>query len=1250
MNKRYVSIVNKDPFVILYYRDETNILKFEKKKVLWYFGIRKIDAERPIIKMKIRQLMVNSDRNQKIYKTEIKGDYCLIYCSRFSSVPFILKQFKIQTFEDDLSLARRFWLDSKLNIASEYKIAFFDIETDDSTILEIGKDTILSFAIKDLEGVEYFYSLKDFGMSEKKLLEKFIEIIDQYDLISGWNSWGFDIPYLKTRMLLKGVQWLNERRLSHIDLQQRMIHSYRFDSRIRSYSLDYIAKRFLKEGKIVRSAKIIDLFKNNLSELQEYNLNDVRLLYKLEIKNHILSVLIKQAMWCNTFPNEISPSGKSIYRLLDNLILKIAHQDRKMLFSPKFSRDQMKRMTEEELKKFEYPGGYVMTPVCGCYNNVYNFDFISLYPSIIRTWNIGLDTRISNPQFDAAKLNKNPEGSYYLKEPKSIISTVLDLVLEKRKKYKQIILKMVEEGKIGTPEYEVAHADEVVVKELSNCVHPLTLLTVYDTTENKYNTLTIKEIYNISLNHKLYIQSYNFKTRKVEWDKISKVFKKEHNGVLKRLIFYHSNNLYCTPEHRLLGFNFPNILNNRSPKNRIICKSRYKYLDLNKQLQTQEVKEIPVFKYNNKTITLAKANSVFKTDDIDYLDIREYSLKSIFQVQFSNLNIFYNQIRKKKMQTIKTTNQEFNNYIFFKTHKKIKGCRNMLKTQVSNQKYRVSVPLDQKLWNLLKKVSKEDVLKYDMSVTLSRSRRTCPILFKLSLDLLWSIGLWVAEGCANYSNKKHVSGGISIANTNEQYNQKFYECFINLKLNSAIRKKNGVNVPMTILGEMFINDFYLNLSNLDIKIPQKTDHIRTLHNSYNKKIPNWIYRLPKNYIKEFINGYHAGDGDKKCNRITTVSKHLAYQISDLISYCYQEPVKIHDYSNEIKKEYGYRIRYNKGIHKKKTTYFERFHNDITYETLNKSQDILYNGEVYDLETQSNHNFFIGNILSHNSLYGICGRRDGRYFSKELASSITLAGQWLVKSLNRFAELKKDVPIYADTDSLVMTTLNQNFDIKEFLVQFHQWLKEELKKEWNIDTSYIVLEFDRYYKRYILVDKKNYTGWVLSQEHKKTNYIYTRGLEVVKSSTCLLASQSQEELIIKLLKEDNTLDYYQKWVLNKREHIFDNVTKEDLTLTTKVNKAFSKYKNKTLPVLLAEKKLKKEGMLLTRDIHYIITKTNPKLEGIESEEWTGEFDKTYYWDRTVLSSLNRLLKTVFPQIDWKKQYCYENMFDTQLKLF
>lgn len=755
MAKQYVSIVNRDPYIVLYYRDANGELQQEQRRVSWYFGIAKSDLQKPQLAMKIAQLKVNLDKKQRITKVVELGEYALIYCSKYSSVPEIFRQLKIQTYEDDLSLARRFWLDSELKVATEYKIAFFDIETDDTIgEISIGRDKILSFAVKDMEGNEFFYSLKDFDMSEKKLLEKFMEVINKYDLISGWNSWKFDLPYIKARMFLYGITWWEERRLSHIDLQQRMIHSYRFDSKIRSFSLEYIANRFLGSGKIQHKEKFIDFFNNRYDTFKEYNLRDVQLLYELEKKNKILDVLLKQAIWCNIFPKEISPTGKSLYRLLDNLILGMTHQHHKMGFSPKFTSQMVAKMSEAELEKLEYPGGYVMTPVIGAYPEVYGFDFKSLYPSIIRAFNIGLDTRITKFTIEQLPLlNKNPEGSHYIKEPPSVISIILDFLLDKRKEYKKRILKLVEEGKTGTSEYEAAHADEVVVKELSN-----------------------------------------------------------------------------------------------------------------------------------------------------------------------------------------------------------------------------------------------------------------------------------------------------------------------------------------------------------------------------------------------------------------------------------------------------------------------------------------------------------------SVYGICGRRDGRYFSTEVASSITLAGQWLIKSLSRFAELKGYKMIYGDTDSGMLANMPLDFDYMKFLDEYHAWLKNEIKVEWNVDKMYFSLEFDRYYKKYILVSKKNYAGWVLNQEHKKTDYIYVRGLEVMKSSTCPLAYRAQDEIIKMLLKEDHDVNFWRKWMEDKREHIFDNIVGEDLVLTNKVNKKFTEYKNKSLPVHLAELKLKRDGILMNKEIQYIVTSTKPTLNGVESVDYKGEYDKLYYWDRVVLMCLNRLLSVVYPEVIWKKEYKYENIAAKQLTLF
>ena len=79
------------------------------------------------------------------------------------------------------------------------ELLYFDIETDDTNIgIVIGGSPILTMAGIDNNDNKFYFNDKD----EKVLLQNCLNLFKQYDIITGWNSKGFDIPYIRERMKL----------------------------------------------------------------------------------------------------------------------------------------------------------------------------------------------------------------------------------------------------------------------------------------------------------------------------------------------------------------------------------------------------------------------------------------------------------------------------------------------------------------------------------------------------------------------------------------------------------------------------------------------------------------------------------------------------------------------------------------------------------------------------------------------------------------------------------------------------------------------------------------------------------------------------------------------------------------------------------------------------------------------------------------------------------------------------------------
>lgn len=337
---------------------------------------------------------------------------------------------KIQSYEADFSLAKRWLLDSTNIICSNPIITYLDIETDDShNGIEIGRDQILSFAF-NTGGKSYFVCEDD----EEKLLRKLVKLIKKSDIICTWNGENFDIPYILARCQLYGIQlWKNN--IVHFDLMDIVKSRYKFSDQepITNFNLENICQIYLKEGKVAHTESIKWLYDNDRTKLGAYNKQDVGLLYKLDTKLGIMEQVI------NVCTGSRTPyRNYYISETIDNYILQEAKALGRILPSNMWKLEQ--REGESDRKKFT--GGFVLEPKIGLHENVSVFDFNSMYPNMIITFNIGIDTFLGKdiPEPTIPYI-KTPNNCYFRSDIKSINAIVADKLLKERDIAKQEMKK-----------------------------------------------------------------------------------------------------------------------------------------------------------------------------------------------------------------------------------------------------------------------------------------------------------------------------------------------------------------------------------------------------------------------------------------------------------------------------------------------------------------------------------------------------------------------------------------------------------------------------------------------------------------------------------------------------------------------------------------------------------------------------------------------------------------------------------------
>ena len=238
---------------------------------------------------------------------------------------------------------------------------------------------------------------------EADMLNVFLDLIDDADILSGWNSEGYDIPYTVnriTRVLSKDDtrrfclwgQTPKSRDFErfgatsstydiagrvHMDYMQ-LYRKYTYEER-HSYSLDAIAEYELGEHKTQYEGTLDQLYNLNFKKFLEYNRQDTLILNKLDRKLKFID-LANELAHDNTV---LLPTTMGAVAVTEQAIINEAHE--RGFVVP--ARPQ--RLTDEETAA---AGAYVAVPKKGMHQWIGAVDINSLYPSAIRALNMGMET------------------------------------------------------------------------------------------------------------------------------------------------------------------------------------------------------------------------------------------------------------------------------------------------------------------------------------------------------------------------------------------------------------------------------------------------------------------------------------------------------------------------------------------------------------------------------------------------------------------------------------------------------------------------------------------------------------------------------------------------------------------------------------------------------------------------------------------------------------------------------------------
>ena len=349
-------------------------------------------------------------------------------------------------FESDINPIFQCLSENYLNQdAPKLNIAFFDIETDfdpekgfadpadpfmpitSISVYLQWLETMVCLAVppktltmeqaeKELEGIDNVMLFE----REGDMIDTFLTLIEDADILSGWNSEGYDIPYTvnrTSRVLSKddtrrfclwgqlpkkreyekyGKQAVTFDLVGRVHLDSlELYRKYTYEER-HTYRLDAIGEIEVGENKVAYEGTLDQLYNQDFRKFIEYNIQDTALLDKLDKKLRFIdlsnTVAHENTVLLQTTMGAVAVTEQGIINEAHNRGLQVPN-----------------RRPRDDTENTQAAGAYVAFPKKGLHKWVASMDLNSLYPSVIRALNMAPETVIGQirPEVSEARVHED---------------------------------------------------------------------------------------------------------------------------------------------------------------------------------------------------------------------------------------------------------------------------------------------------------------------------------------------------------------------------------------------------------------------------------------------------------------------------------------------------------------------------------------------------------------------------------------------------------------------------------------------------------------------------------------------------------------------------------------------------------------------------------------------------------------------------------------------------------------------------
>jgi DNA polymerase I len=1072
--------------------------------------------------------------------------------------------------------------------------------------------------------------------NEKAMLEKLRDIISEFDpdIITGFNCNNFDLPFLIKRLEVLGVHrdlGRSEKPAMAKKLQQThmpfisgrvVVDSFEIFKRdpwikFKRYDLSTISKELLGEQKVDLGGGYIDTIREmwngkNVIHLIEYAKKDAELALRLVVERRLLDKFFEISKICGLLLQDSlgGQSQRHEFRLLREFGKR------------KFIMPCKPESVSERIKEHDLKGALVLDPEVGFHEWVVALDFTSMYPSLVRAFNICTTTYLTNGENIDHIVS--PYGTKFVKSTifKGILPDVVDEMLVAR-----VAIKKQQKIETDSENKRILKAKNLALKDLSNSVDYSTDIVVKDP-QGEIEVVEIGELFDrlVKTNE---VKKLNEDIEVIELNRWETLSVNGTNSCFKPMyaISRHKNKsklikirtkmgeVQVTPNHSIIEMQ--GKASNRIRNSIFTCLNEVKGSDVKHETVIAQVNNIYIEDKSNQYLNLI--NFLLNCPD------EEICGMSLFIPQSLNLNR-HNWLKNraeifKYVQEAPASAKLLRNRLGFdyrlindSANLGLRIIGNLGKTPVydlteEGEKYIsfYDVFKDAKetpdhyeipIINLRGiKIPHQILLNSKIAVHGGKARRKMNVLLPITKELGELFGWYVSEGSTNKIVRGNRSSyKASIENYDENSLNRIAE------LSRIIFNYEPGHYKHNI-------SFNLKLFYLLFKYLCGSD-------AFAKNVPDFILNSNKEIRTAFLESYSKGDGDADGGRLSTRSKKLAAQLSFMLK---EQNCILHN-----GKDSGmFRVSKRKFVVGNKIVCGDLFGQPPV--EIKETEKPEY---VYDLSVKDTEKFVTAQgLVLHNSLYGYTGYVRSRLYVMDIANTITAFGRDTITKTKKLIEENFPVKvIYADTDSVfIKSNVKSLEEAEELGKKISGFVSERL--------TGLELKFEKIFKTLLIETKKRYAGWAFEKEAEGwTDRMEMKGIETVRRDWCLLVSETMLEVLNIILKERD-IKKASKYVRN----IVNDLAKgkiaiEKLSIVKGVSKAIDSYDGIQPHVELAKKIMQRDKTrsLVGDRLEYVIIKGNQMLSKRAEDptfvkEKKLEIDPEYYVYNQLLPPLERIFE-------------------------